>query len=184
MNTIIKLSIVSLLTLLQSCVSTGPYSENLGKRTIGSAFDDQLIESRGKANIKAALSETKNFHINVTSFNGVVLLTGQIPSQAARDIAVESLEGLRKVRVVHNELEIAGPTTFMSRTNDTWLTTKVKTALLTSDKIAGTRIKVITENSVVYLMGLLRTNEADAAVLVAREVYGVQKIVKVFELIN
>jgi len=185
MTTYHRLTLIAIFALLQSCASvSGPASENLGKRTLGTQWDDQMIESRSNSNIKSAHPEIDSSHINVTSFNGVVLLTGQVPSEAASNAVFNAVEGLRKVKLVHNELEIAGPTSLMSRTNDTWLTAKVKTALLTSGDIEGGRVKVITEDSVVYLMGLLTKNEADLAVDVARGVFGVQKIVKVFEFIN
>ncbi|MFT7687517.1 MAG: osmotically-inducible protein OsmY [Candidatus Azotimanducaceae bacterium] len=178
-----KLALLSFI-FISACSSIGPTSENLGKRTIGTQWDDQLLESRGKANIKAAISEAKQTHVNITAFNGVVLLTGQVPSEEVKTSSSSAIEGLRKAKLVHNELVIAGPTSLMSRTNDTWLTTKVKTALIASNESAGNRIKVVTENSIVYLMGLLTKDEADAAVEVARGVFGIQKIVKVFEYIN
>lgn len=178
-----KLALLTIICI-SACSSIGPTSENLGKRTIGTQWDDQLLESRGKANVKATNTDAGQTHVNITAFNGVILLTGQVPSEDVKEASGAAVEGLRKAKLIHNELVIAGPTSLMSRTNDTWLTTKVKTALLTSDESAGNRIKVVTENSVVYLMGLLTKNEADAAVEVARGVFGVQKIVKVFEYIN
>ena len=171
--------------ILQGCSSvTGPTSEDLGKRTLGTVWDDQMIESRGKANIRAAHEKLKKAHINITSFNGMVLLTGQVASEELKSAAAASINDLRKVRTVHNELEVAGPTALMARTNDSWLTTKVKTGLLSSSDTEGGRIKVVTENGVVYLMGLLTRSEAEAAVEKTRKVFGVQKIVKVFEYIN
>jgi len=177
-------SLVLLLAALQGCSFTGPLSENLGKRTLGTQFDDQRIESRGKANVKAAHPDLEKAHFNLTSFNGVVLLTGQVASEEARQAAGQAIEDLRKVKLVHNELAVAGPTSLMARTNDSWLTTKVKTAMLADKESEGRRIKVVTENSVVYLMGLLTRDEAESAVERAREVFGVRKIVKVFEYIN
>ena len=179
---IFTIAIISI--FLSACSNITPTSENLGKRTIGTKWDDQVLESRGKANIKEALAGFEQTHINVTAFNGVVLLTGQIPTAEAGTAAVNAVEGLRKSKLVHNELMVAGPTSLVSRTNDGWLTTKVKTALLANDETAGGRIKVVTENSVVYLMGLMTRDEADSAVEVARGVFGIQKIVKVFEYIN
>jgi len=174
-----------MLILLQGCATTGiGVDEDLGKRTTGTKWDDQMVESRGKTNIRAAHPELENAHINITSFNGVVLITGQVPSTEAKTAATEAVSGLRKVQLVHNELEIAGPISFMARTNDTWLTTKVKTALLIDDDAESIRVKVVTANSTVYLMGLLTREEAEAAVTRAREVFGIQKIVKVFEYIN
>ena len=180
-----KLMGLILLALLQGCASvTGPVSEDYGKRTLGTVWDDQMIESRGSANIRAANAELGEAHLNVTSFNGMVLLTGQVPSEAVKQAAGAAVKDLRKVRTVHNELEIAGPTSMMARTNDAWLTTKIKTALFTGEDTETGRVKVVTENGIVYLMGLLSRTEADAAVETTRQVFGVQKIVKVFEYIN
>jgi osmotically-inducible protein OsmY len=180
-----KLLILTLLAMLQGCASvTGPVSEDYGKRTLGTVWDDQMIESRGGANIRAANAELDDAHLSVTSFNGMVLLTGQVQSEEVKLAAGAAIKDLRKVRTVHNELEIAGPTSMMARTNDAWLTTKVKTALFTGEDTEAGRVKVVTENGIVYLMGLLSRTEADAAVEKTRQVFGVQKIVKVFEYIN
>lgn len=173
-----------LMLLIQGCSSMGPMPEDRGRRTVGTSIDDMMVASRAKANIRSSSEELDQAHIDVTSFNGVVLLTGQVPSEEAKQLAAKSIEGLRNVRVIHNELEVAGPTSIPSRLNDSYLSTKVKTALLTDSDTEGSRTKVVTENGVVYLMGLLTRDEADAAVQRAREVFGVQKIVKVFEYIN
>jgi osmotically-inducible protein OsmY len=169
---------------LAGCSTAGPMSDDHGKRTIGTSIDDMMVASRAKSNIKSVNEQLGRAHIDVTSFNGVVLLTGQVPSEGARQEAEQAVDGLRNVRVIHNELEVAGPTSIPSRMNDSYLSTKVKTALLADNNTEGGRTKVITENGVVYLMGLLTRDEAEAAVSKAREVYGVQKIVKVFEYIN
>jgi len=169
---------------LMSAGGEKPVSEDYGRRTFGTWWDDQMVESRGAVNIKRSHEKLKDAHINVTAFNGVVLITGQVPSEELRGLSADQLKNLRKVRKVHNELEIAGPTSMVARTNDSWLTTKVKTKLGISNEAEGGRIKVITENGVVYLMGLLTRNEADAVVQLAQSVYGVQKIVKVFEYID
>ncbi|MFT4714641.1 MAG: osmotically-inducible protein OsmY [Candidatus Azotimanducaceae bacterium] len=173
-----------ILTLHGCSTVTGPTSEDYGKRTLGTVWDDQMIESRGKANIRAAHEQLKKAHINITAFNGMVLLTGQVASEELKNAAGDSIKDLRKVRKVHNELEVAGPTSMMARTNDSWLTTKVKAALLSSTDTEGSRIKVVTENGVAFLMGLLTRSEAEAAVEKTRKVFGVQKIVKVLEYIN
>ncbi|MFT7124608.1 MAG: osmotically-inducible protein OsmY, partial [Candidatus Azotimanducaceae bacterium] len=169
---------------LQSCALTGPVSEDYGSRTFGTVWDDQMIESRGKSVIRAVSDDLKEAHLGVISFNGMVLLTGQVPSVKAKEAAATAIAGLRKVRTVHNELEVAGPTTMMARTNDAWLTTKVKTALLTGAATEAGRVKVVTENGVVYLMGFLSRTESEATVEKTRQVFGVQKIVKAFEYLN
>ena len=171
---------LALIATLQGCASvTGPTSEDQGSRTLGTVWDDQMIESRGKAIIRAATPELKEAHLGVTSFNGQVLLTGQVSSEEEKQAAGAAIKDLRKVRTVHNELEIAGPTSLVARTNDSWLTTKVKTALFTNEDTDAGRVKVVTENGVVYLMGLLSKAESEATVEKTRQVFGVQKIVVV-----
>ena len=99
-------------------------------------------------------------------------------------IATKEAEKLRNVRKVYNELRVAGPTSMIARTNDTWLTTKVRSALAAEESTDTSRIKLVTENGVVFMMGLLSRAEAAAAVDIARKTKGVQKIVKLFEYIN
>jgi osmotically-inducible protein OsmY len=170
--------------VLAGCSTAVPLTDDRGKRTLGTSIDDVMVESRASSNIKSVNEQLSKANIEVTSFNGVVLLTGQVPSEDAKRQAEEAIDGVRNVRKVHNELEVAGPTSIPSRLNDSYLSTKVKTALLTDGDAEGSRTKVVTENGVVYLMGLLTRDEADAAVQRAREVFGVQKIVKMFEYIN
>lgn len=178
------LTLLALTLIIGGCSTAVPLSDDRGKRTLGTSIDDVMVESRAKSNIKSVNEQLSKANIEVTSFNGVVLLTGQVPSEDAKREAESAIDGVRNVRKIHNEIEIAGPTSIPSRLNDSYLSTKVKTALLTDGETEGSRTKVVTENGVVYLMGLLTRNEANAAVEKAREVYGVQKIVKVFEYIN
>lgn len=166
------------------CSTAVPLSDDRGKRTLGTSIDDVMVASRARSNIRSVNDVLSKANIEVTSFNGVVLLTGQVPSEDAKREAEAAIDGVRNVKKIHNELEIAGPTSIPSRMNDSYLSTKVKTALLADNDTEGGRTKVVTENGVVYLMGLLTRDEADAAVEKARGVYGVQKIVKVFEYIN
>ena len=115
MTTQLQIFLIAILIVLNGCASIAGSSENLGKRTTGTKWDDQMVESRGKANIRSTSSELEKAHINIISFNGVVLLVGQVPSQDAKDAATGAVESLRKVTMVHNELEIAGPISFMAR---------------------------------------------------------------------
>lgn len=177
------LTVVVMLSIV-SCSTAVPLADDHGKRTLGTSIDDVMVASRARSNIKSVNEQLDKANIEVNSFNGIVLITGQVPSEDARTEAGKAVDGMRNVRKIHNELEVAGPTSVPSRLNDSYLSTKVKTALLTDSNTEGGRTKVVTENGVVYLMGLLTRDEADAAVTKAREVYGVQKIVKVFEYIN
>jgi len=169
---LIPLLLLSL--LLSACTAT----------SVSDSFDDSRNESLAKKRIKDAHPALKDSNISVTSFDGIVLITGQVPSAELIAIATAGVEPLRNVRKVHNELQVAGKTSVLSRTNDSWLTTKVKSKLAANEDTDADRIKVVTENGVVYLMGLLTQAEADAAVQVTRDTQGVQKIVKVFEYIN
>ena len=152
--------------------------------SVGDAFDDTRNESLAKKRVRGASLGLAKANISVTSFNGIILLTGQVSSADLISIATAQVEPMRNVRKLYNELTVAGKTSLLSRTNDSWLTTKVKSAFSTAESSDATRIKVVTENSVVYLMGLLTRAEAEAAADIARNIQGVQKVVKVFEYIN
>lgn len=155
------------------------------RRTTGAVVEDQAIELR----IKSALSDAginKQAHINVTSYNAVVLLSGEAPGEALRSRAGELARDAEKVRRVHNEVQIAAPSSWMTRSSDAWLTTKVKAALLRI-KMANfdaTRVKVVSENGTVYLMGLLTRAEAAAVTDQTQQLAGVQRIVKLFEYLD
>lgn len=174
--------------LLNGCATimqaTSQDSENYGKRTWGSVVDDQAIESRAKGYIANAAPELKDAHVVVVSFNGNVLLAGQVASAELKETAANAVKNMRRVRKVYNELSVAGPTSMVARSNDAWLTAKIKMLMATAKDVDAMKIKVVTENGVVYMMGLLTRNEADAAVELTRKTYGIQKIVKVFEYIN
>lgn len=159
------------------------YSQNPSVRTPGVIIDDNAIEGVVERQIRASDSGYKGSHIVVTAYNGLVLLSGQVATEALRSSASDVAQGLKRVRKVHNELTVGGPTSTMARANDGWITTKVKTRLIANKKALGRKIKVQTENGVVYLLGLVTREQADTAVAVAGNVYGVQKIVKVFEYI-
>jgi len=175
---------LALIFTLTGCSVFTPASEDYGKRSFGVYWDDQTTESRAKKVLRDAHPGLEDAHLSATSFNGVLLLTGQVPSEEAKEVAGKTVSELRHVKTVHNELQVAGPTSLVARSNDVWLSTKVKTALVTDETIEGSRVKVVTEDGVVYLMGLMTRDEADAVVEKARQVFGVQKIVKAFEYIN
>ena len=164
--------------LLASCAS-----EDLRKRTTGVFIDDIGIEHVVMREINAD-ERLRPGHVIVVSVNGVVLLVGQLPTEELKSAAQRAAERVRKVRKIHNEIEVAPPTNIGVRTNDKWMKTKVKTALLASEDVDATRIKVVAENSVIYLMGVMPRQQGDAAAEVARSIFGVQKVVKVLEYID
>ncbi len=161
-----------------------PIREDPGSRTLGSYLEDEAIETKILVNLSKGSAPLAQSHINVVSYNGQVLLVGQVPSAQVKQEAEQIARQIQHVRKVHNELEIAGPTSTIIRINDTYLTSRVKLQLLADESVEGNRIKVVTENGVVYLMGLVRPDEAERAVEITRSVSGVRKIVKVFEYVN
>lgn len=162
----------------------GPIQEDPGNRTVGSYIDDEVIETLSMVNLAKGSEQMQATNISVTSYNGVVLLTGQAPAESARQEAEQIVSQVRKVRKIHNEVKISGISSTIARTNDAWLTTKVKAELLTNEKVDGSRIKVVTDSSTVYLMGLVSPQEAENAINIVRNITGVEKIVKVFEYVN
>jgi osmotically-inducible protein OsmY len=161
-----------------------PLGEDKSARTTGSFVDDELIEIKALVNIGKASETLKGAHISVTSYNGIVLLSGQVPTEQARALAEKTTARIRKVRKIHNELTIAGPTSGIVRTNDSWLTTKIKTKMIADPVLKSRVIKVVTENGTVYLMGLVNDTQARQAVDISRNTAGVQKVVKMFEYLR
>ena len=154
------------------------------RRSAGTVIDDQGINWK----ISAAIFNDKELsspsHINTTVYNSVILLSGETPSEDLKIRANAIAARTSGNKKIYNELVIASPTSLTSRTNDTYITTKIKTALLDIGGIEGfdvTRVKVVTENSVVYLMGLVTSQEADAVTDKARNVSGVAKVIRLFE---
>lgn len=184
--------VCSFLFFLNGCASvisatTGDdgIQENRGSRSLGAMVDDSGIETTIKVNLNAADDRLKKSHINVVSFNGTVLLVGQVPDQDMKNLATRvARTSSSRVKEVYNELEVAGATTFLSRSNDAWLTSKIKTLMLADGEVSGMRTKVVTENGVVYLMGLLTQEEANKAVELVSNTKGVTKVVRAFEYIN
>ena len=169
-------------TLVSSARDT-PIEENEGQRTLGNYIEDNSIEFKAKVNINKGSQALSQSNISVNSFNGQVLLTGQVPDEGTKNEATEVVKQLREVRKIHNELEISGPTSMMIRANDTYLSGRVKAQLIADKRTHGMRIKVVSENGTVFLMGLVTRQEGDLAVDVIRNIVGVNRIVKVFEYI-
>ena len=154
------------------------------RRTTGTIVDDEAIEWKALEAIGADTELHEQGHFNVHCFNGVLLLTGEVPSETLRQRTVSLVRSIPKVREVHNEMRVAAPSSLPSRSSDGWVTSKVKTALLSAESVESFHVKVVTEAGVVYLMGLVSRAEADAATEVTRRVDGVQRVVKVFEYLD
>ena len=145
-------------------------------------FSDQRIEFSAGSRIDDALKGQG--HINVTSYNYTVLLTGEVPTAQAKVDAEKAVTEVPNVKTVVNELQIAGASSAASRSNDAYITSKVKGNFLGNGKVRPTDVKIVTEAGVVYLLGLVTREEADAATEVARGTGGVQKVVRVFEYVT
>ncbi len=173
-------------TALQGCIEAVVVGGATGavmatdRRTTGSFIDDESIEIKASAAI-AKDDSLKDAHINVTSVNGVVLLTGEVPTEAQRARILEHVREVPRVRRTVNEIRISPPTAYSARFSDSWLTTKVRSKMTGDDKLDSLQIKVVTENGVVYLLGLAKKSEGERAAELASQVGGVQKVVKLFE---
>ena len=152
------------------------------RRTVGTITEDQGIELKASNRIGERFKD--GVHVNVTSFNRMLLLTGEVPDAAARSEAERIARGVENVRGIYNELAVAGVSSYTTRTNDAILTSKVKARFVDAQKFNALHVKVVTENSVVYLLGLVKKQEAADATEVARTTSGVQKVVRVFEYLD
>ncbi len=149
------------------------------RRSTGAQLEDRGIELRASNRIDDRFGE--RVHVNVTSFNRYVLLTGEVPDEATRTEAETLARGVPNVLGVSNDLQIAGKSSTTSRSNDTIITSKVKTRFADANRFNVFHVKVVTEAAVVYLLGIVTEEEAAAAVEIARTTAGVRKVVKMFE---
>jgi len=150
------------------------------RRTSGTMIDDDNIETRVSRGVRERYGE--NTHVNVTSFNRSVLLTGEVPEDARKADIEKLAQGAGNVRNIANELQVGAPSSLGARANDSYITTKVKGRLLDANKVNPIHVKVVTEAGVVYLMGIVTEQEAADAVDVARNTGGVVKVVRIFDL--
>lgn len=152
------------------------------RRTTGTQVDDEVIEDRASLAIQEKF-KGEAFHINVTSYSGIVLLTGEVPAEQAKTDIEQIVRSNPKVRAIQDELVVGPATDLGSRSNDTLITSKVKARFVESNKFQINHVKVVTERGVVYLMGIVTREEGDAAAQIASTTEGVQRVVKVFEYI-
>jgi osmotically-inducible protein OsmY len=177
-------------TLLQGCATAVVTGAATGatlaveRRTTGTVIDDQGIEFKAARALHEDQQINDQSHINVTSYNGLLLVTGETLTEDLKYAVTKKLQAIPKVRRVHNELIIGAPSAITSRTSDAWITSKVLAKLAANENINHFHVKVVTENSVVYLMGILTTAEADQVVDVVKTSAGVQRVVKIFEYMN
>ena len=155
-------------------------------RSIGNKIDDQFLEP----NVANAISRSHpdltgpTSHIVVTAYNGVILLAGQTPRADLKEKAAQVANGVQGVKKLHNELQVLQPTSALARSNDALITSKIKTLMLADSKVPSAKVKVVTEDGIVYLMGLVTRAEGAAATNVASGASGVQKIVTLYQYTN
>ncbi|MGJ7486153.1 BON domain-containing protein [Variovorax sp. LT2P21] len=179
----------ALATALSACVplvvggaAVGAGLMATDRRTSGAQLDDQAIELRGASRIREIAND--QMYVSVTSFNRQMLLTGTVANEADRRRVDAAVQGIDNVRSVVNEVQVGEARSFQVRSNDTFITGKVKASLLDAKDVFATSFKVTTENGVVYLMGLATRREVDRATDIARGVSGVQKVVRVVEVVS
>jgi len=151
------------------------------RRTSGAYVEDQAIEMKASDRIG---KQYKDVHVNVTSFNRNVLISGEVPSEAVKAEIGRLVAGVENVRNVSNELAVSGPSSLTSRSSDSLITSNVKLRFLDDKRFNASHVKVVTENGKVFLMGIVKRAEADAATEVASTTGGVQHVVKLFEYLD
>ena len=152
------------------------------RRTAGTQVEDQGIEVRGANRIQDYLGERG--HVNITSYNRQVLLTGEVPSAQDRQQVEQVAIKVENVRSVVNEVEVMGTTSLMQRSADSLVTGKIKASLVDAKDLYATAFKVVTEHGTAYLMGRVTQREADRATEIARSIDGVKKVVRILEIIS
>ncbi|HEY3699058.1 MAG TPA: BON domain-containing protein [Spongiibacteraceae bacterium] len=171
-------------TAILSETNDKPIESDPGSRSFGNVIDDQSIETTATVNIRKTDPNLEHANVVVTSYNGIVLLCGQVPNAELRNTAAQAAALVKNVRAVHNELTVGENTGFAARSSDTLITTKIKSRLLTAANIKDSRVKVVTENGSVFLMGLVTRAEGDIAGKIAQDTGGVQKVVRLFEYVD
>ena len=154
------------------------------QRSTQTILDDKDIGVKAQDKINNDQELKGKVRATVAVFNYVVLLVGQAPTQELRDHAVKLVNSVSKVKVVHDEMTIGYPISSSTQTHDAWLTTKVKSALLAEKGLKSTQLKIVTEDSVVYLMGLVTRSQANLATEKVRQIEDVKKVVKLFEYVS
>ncbi|MFL0800008.1 MAG: BON domain-containing protein [Agarilytica sp.] len=161
-----------------------PIQIDPGKRSFGGYMDDKQLKTVISVNIKKSDLKLKEAHINVHTYNAVVLLTGEVETAELRRLAADTARKVNKVRQVYNELTVGPKTTFLSRTNDNWIHSRIKSKLVFNTDIDSDRVEIIVEDNVVYLMGKLTKVQAEKITEVVRTSRGVDKVVRAIEYIE
>jgi len=152
------------------------------RRTLGAQIEDEAIESKAAKRIEENLGDRA--HVNITSYNRQVLLTGEIPNDQDKQLVEQVVSRVENIRTIFNELAVLGHSTLTQRSSDTLVTAKVKSQLIDAKDLISNAFKVVTERGTTFLMGRVTRREADRATDIARNISGVQKVVRLFEIIT
>ncbi|WP_386698529.1 division/outer membrane stress-associated lipid-binding lipoprotein [Lonepinella sp. MS14436] len=190
-NTLKNLAMILTTTfILQGCVALGlggaAVATKVGTdpRTIGSQVDDETLELKVYDAITKDEQIKAEGRVVVVSYSGRVLLLGQVPDESLKEVATGLAKGVENIGDVYNEMRVGSPISLTQKTQDSWITTKIKSDMLLNSAVKTTDIKVITENKEVFLLGNVTQDQGTAAAEVARKVSGVEKVVKVFKYLN
>lgn len=151
------------------------------RRTTGTIIEDKSIQIKAMQAISDVAGDDQNVHVAAVSYNNQVLLIGQAPSQNLRAEIISRVKNITKVKKVHNEVMLKEPSTILQRSTDSWITTRIKSEMAVTKDLNPARVKVVTEDGIVYLMGIVKPPEEEITVDIARHVKGVKKVVKIFE---
>ncbi len=180
------LRLIFLCLSLQACTNaaiTGAQAV-YNRHNIQTSLKDHYITMKSERSIYIDTDRFKNTHVSVSSYNGVVLILGQVQTQSQKLEIAEIVKNIAPESEIHNLITVSPPLSSLTQLSDSWITSKVKSKLLATNDIDATQIKVITENGVVYLMGIIPHDQADTAIELARNTDGVQTVVKIFSYLK
>lgn len=176
--------IIILLTclLLTGCINTAISSANIVY--CHKSFQDQATDCYVKINswnkLKGEYKDEDLKHLQLTCFNRILLMTGQLPSELTRAQVEHFLQSIPKVARIYNATTVGPAPKALDHLQDGWITTKIKSKMITSNELYADKIKIVTENKIVYLLGIVTQDEANAAIKLAKETEGVRKVVNIF----
>lgn len=173
---------LSLLSCMNAAVTGAQAVYN--RHTIQASLNDHYITMKAERTLYVNTDRFQNTHVSVSSFNGVVLISGQVENAAQRREIEDIVKKIPGVKEIHDVTTISAPLSALTQMSDTWITTKIKSKLIATDEIDPSQIKVITENGIVYLIGIIPPDQAEIAIDLARTTEGVQSVVKVFSYIH
>lgn len=185
---ILPVILLAPLLLLQGCApvavtgaTTAVSTVVADRRTTGTIIEDEAIENKARLALWDRKELNKRVHVNVTSYNTWVLVSGEAPTEEDRQAVIDLVRNIEKVTRVFDEITIAAPSSLISRSGDAVVSAKIKTKLVAEKDLSTLHVKVVTENGVTFLMGIVSREEGDIATEIARRTGGVQKVVKLFE---